>query len=313
VQFAGDLDRPDSEFETRNRATVETASFTTKRFQFDLEAYDIAKTLFGMFLVSTGDLEADRLNTSEEFTAMNVISRRQVVEALGFNADRTFRINGVKFRLDGDRLVRLASGDVGHQSASDAAVASRLKAIRSVMDAPASGAGDITSAFLQEKREALLRDHRYAYFSFEKTDYVGTNDFREVIANGTVFADSVFFSLSAAYSMLESAKVPKGFRVELAPLIASHISNDVFSRVLAIPPSDRDTLHRKIGETIKAFSKDAGLRAGFEGTLRSTLDAGLTRLDEILNGVNFATPPEEVRAKLGASFQNGIYTIPRLA
>ncbi|MBI4569267.1 MAG: hypothetical protein HY719_12800 [Planctomycetes bacterium] len=308
-EFAKDFDRPDADLRLR-QGGADSAAFRTETFQFDLESYDAAKTLYTLFQAAEGNVTIREVNDNPVFSKLELLDRKTALQFLGIDSARPFTINGVKFRLDGENFTMLSRTEGEAPSAEESRIRSQQDAVRARLAASVS-TGTLDTKVLLDQREDLLRANKYAYFDLANLTYAGTDKFADVIANGTLFADSIFFSLSVGYEVVEAARAPQGLRQELAMHIADHVSNDVFSTVLALPPSKKETLEAKIDATIQAYADKFDITTNFESALKTNLDNALENLDAAYERARAVNDPAKTRAALGASFANGVYTVPK--
>lgn len=314
-EFSSNLSFPSAELTGVQFGSSEVA-IDVRRFAGNFEQFDVARRAWALLLASNGAVSEDELNSNPAFVASAAIPLKDSIERLNVEADKPFQINGVKFRLDGERLTVQRGELLGNRGGSEAAsrradVDARLAGLGGSEGEARINAAELTVGEIAEQRERLHETFNFVYYDFESNELVGTHDFADYALGSAAIPDAYFFGQSVGWQVAYAGQMPQNVRNEIIMQAGQYFSSLVVEGITNVPAQTRDQLFSNLERTLDNYgfgTKEAEkllgeLELNFDNALAGVLDA----LANVPEGADLAG----LREGLGIRFAGGIYTVAR--
>ncbi len=247
TNLAADRRFPIGVFDTGDGLTMDPAALR-KRF----EQSDIAKVAHTLLIASKGEISNNELQNNPSLTSMTVLKLEDALDRLNIDTTRAFRINDTEFQF---RAGKLAVTSRPGQSAASAAnkVDPEIDARRRALEAAQRKAGgldevarvsvaDASISSMIPVREELESQYRFVAYSFEKSEFVASNNFSDVFETLAEVPDAFFFGASLAWQMEDALAedLPPMAREQLFPITLNYFAALTLGAMTGLPTQLRD-------------------------------------------------------------------------
>ena len=310
-EFSGNLSIPSAELAGVQLGGSEV-SIDVARFSANSEQLDVARRAYGLLLAANGLISETELNESPVYAGRSALKLKDSIERLNIDADKSFRINGVRFRLEGERILivtRNANRDDSEISARRADIDRRLE-----------GLGDseerIDASGMSVRKIAAIRDDLqekflFTFYDFGSDEMVGTDHFAEFALGSASIPDAYFFGQSLGYQLAYATDMPLNARHDVIQQAGAFFTAIVVQTVTNVPMITQAQLFDGLARTFADYgfstAEATSMLDSLELAVESALDEVFDAMDEVPDGADL----ESLREGLGIRFKGGIYTLGR--
>ncbi|MCC6465960.1 MAG: hypothetical protein IT463_11530 [Planctomycetes bacterium] len=314
-EFSSNLSFPSAELTGVQFSSAEVA-IDVRRFAGNFEQFDVARRAWALLLASEGTISEDELNSNPAFTFNAAIPLKDSIERLNVEADRPFQINGVKFRLDGDRLTVQRGELLGDRGGSEAAarrasVDARLEGLGGAEGELRVKAGELTVGEIADERERLHESFNFVYYDFANDELVGTHDFADYALGSAAIPDAYFFGQSVGWQLAYAGQAPQNVRNEIIMQAGQYFSSLVVEGITNVPAQTREQLFSNMERTLENYGFSTRESEKLLGELELNFDNALAGVLDSLANVPEGADLAGLREGLGIRFNSGIYTVAR--
>ncbi|MCA8939934.1 MAG: hypothetical protein KDB07_09005, partial [Planctomycetes bacterium] len=200
-----------------------------------LEMMDVARVGYGLLLAAKGEITEEELNTNPAYSGLTVLSREDAFDRLNIDLSSKFRVNGVQFEYVGEEIKIKTQPGRGNAPVKRDLELDRLRSRLSDKIEATGGFGDkqevdMTEATLNDLifvRDVLEQNYTFVTYDFDKSLFIGSNNFSDIMPILADVPDGFFFGANLAYQIEQKLgdDVSAVAKNELFPVTINYFSS----------------------------------------------------------------------------------------
>jgi hypothetical protein len=296
-----------------------------------LEQNDLARTAYGLLLASKGEIDETQLNENPAYSGLYALDRKDALDRLNIDTERSFRINGVEFDVNGDKI-RITSRPgqaTSLRSVKDPEIEALRKKLAKQQEALGANvqtekvpAKDATINELIGIRESLEQKYTYVAYSFKDEQFIGTNKLVDALDTLAEVPDGLYFGANIAFQIEEQVgnDIPQAAKNELFPVTMNYFSSLVLGAMTGLPTQLREEYYGHAanvltnvfgGDKAKDQNKVADRVLDVLNKISGPYENAVNRVLDAVSQIEKGAKLDEVRKGLGVRQTTSTYSVPK--
>lgn len=289
-----------------------------------LEMMDVARVGYGLLLAAKGEITEEELNTNPAYSGLTVLSREDAFDRLNIDLSSKFRVNGVQFEYVGEEIKIKTQPGRGNAPVKRDLELDRLRSRLSDKIEATGGFGDkqevdMTEATLNDLifvRDVLEQNYTFVTYDFDKSLFIGSNNFSDIMPILADVPDGFFFGANLAYQIEQKLgdDVSAVAKNELFPVTINYFSSLLLGAVTGLPSQLTSEYEAHARTVLTNLYKDDGKRAGeIMDTIAPVFEEVVTNVFDAVSEIDPEADLQGIRKGLGINFKGSTYTVSKFA
>ncbi len=290
-----------------------------------LEKHDVSRLAYGLLLAAKGEIDENELNENPAYSSLFVLDLKDALDRLNVDSERPFRVNGVEFEIFDDEIrINSRPGEAASKKVRRDPEIAKLQKSLEQKQATLGGSGEkievpVEGATVNELvgvREILEFNFDYVAYDFDGSNFVGSNDFSDILPLLSQVPDSVFFGANMAYQLEDALgnTVSQTVKNEVFPVAMNYFANLLLGAVTSLPTQIRDEFEsHALNALTRLYGGDQGRAQEQIDAIRPVFDSLTQNLIDTIFQVPVGADLQELRSGIGASLSGGIYSVTKFS